>query len=295
MRWFQRPGLPTVVSVFISVVATWVSQVVTNDNAMQIALGLLTGIAALQLSELWQMHARTPLVAELEQALTDESLYEPMKKIMAASKRIPDKVPRGHPCHRLFEERKRSAVDQGANIVEELANGRLVVSDPDQQFKFAIDLLALATKHVQAISFRDEDFWESEAGERYLDLNQKLVKREGEVERIFVLDSDESVEAWRPEIERHMRLGVKVYILPPNRKGPDDEQDFVIYDDRFVRKADPVEKSGSRKRATLSVVSVEVNEYRQLFQNLAYRSQLAEAYFAGLDARATMQPAEPPA
>ena len=251
---------------------------------MQLVVGLLTGVAALQIGELWQMHARTPLVARLEEALVDPLLYQHLEQIITANARLNQRLAPASRYAFTFRRRANECLGEAAHVMDELAAGRLVVTDPDQQFKFSIDLVANARRSVRAVSFRDEEFWESEAGERYLKHNEHLLKRgasrrRGGVSRIFVLDSHEIILQLKPVIDRHIALGVTVYILPPNVQVPSDLEDFVVYDDQCVRFAEPLEFSGSRKRATLSINPPDVTRYVSKFQQMVLRSLPAQTYF----------------
>lgn len=284
MRWFHRPGVPALASAAFGLLGGWASQLVTNDQAMQLVLGLLTGVAALQMGELWQMHARTPLVAKLEEALVDPLLYQYLEQIITAHARLDQRLAPASRYAFTFRRRANECLGEAAHVMDELAAGRLVVSDPDQQFKFSIDLVANARRSVRAVSFRDEEFWESEAGERYLKHNEHLLRRTGPrrrggVVRIFVLDSDEIIMRLKPVIVRHIALGVTVYILPPSVQVPSDLEDFVVYDDQCVRFAEPLEFAGSRKRATLSVNPPDVARYIAKFQQMTLRSVPAQTYF----------------
>jgi hypothetical protein len=279
MRWFQRPGLPILVSACIAVIAAWASQLVTHDLGVQLTLGLLAGIAVLQVCGLWQSHARTPLQAKLEEALIDEQLYKNLDRIITSSGRLTARLSQGPDCGFLFEARKAECLAGAANVMDQIAAGRLIVSDPDQSDKLAVDLATLARTSMLAISYRDEDFWGSEAGESYLKQNKRLIDKKGEVQRIFVLGSDQMIQRLKPIIDRHTRLGVKTFLLPPVKQTPADHEDFVVVDDAYVRHAEPVEFAGSRKRATLTVEPVDVTRYVAKFQEMLARCQSAEAYF----------------
>jgi hypothetical protein len=293
LRWFHRPGVPALASAAFGLLGGWASQLVTNDQAMQLVVGLLTGVAALQIGELWQMHARTPLVAKLEEALVDPLLYQHLEQIITANARLNVRLAPASRYAFTFRRRADECLGEAAHVMDELAAGRLVVSDPDQQFKFSIDLVANARRSVHAVSFRDEEFWESEAGERYLKHNEHLLKRglyrrRGGVSRIFVFDSDEIILQLKPVIDRHIALGVAVYILPPSVQVPSDLEDFVVYDNQCVRFAEPLEFAGSRKRATLSINPPDVAKYASKFQQMMLRSLPAQAYFEAHAAAASV-------
>ena len=105
--------------------------------------------------------------------------------------------------------------------------------------------------------------------------------------RIFVLDSDEIIMAMRPTIERHTTIGVTVYIMPPAARFPSDLEDFVVYDDQYVRFAEPLEFAGSKKRATLSVHPPDVVEYVAKFEQMVLRSLPASEYFESRESPTT--------
>lgn len=289
MPWYRRPTLPTVVSVAIGITSAWAAELITHEGALRLIIGMLAGVAALQLGELWQVHARTPLLSKLEEILTAPALYRQVETMVEANSRIALLTNRHEVCRRLFEMRRDDCLSTTTIAMQELAGGRLSVSDPDQQYKFAVDLVGLARHSVRAVSYRDEEFWTLLPGARYLELNEKLIAGSGVVQRVFVLESEAKIIAQRSVIETHASKKIEAYVLLPQEQRPADREDFVLYDDSFVRFAQPIEYEGSKKRATLSLDEVDVRRYADKFQDLLLRSVLAKSYFEELDKRNTLE------
>lgn len=273
-------------SVTFGMIVGWLAEMLSHPDSVQWLMGLVAGVIGLQLSEISRVQARTPLLAKLEGALTDSVLYPHLQKLVDANAEWHRLMAFTPECLPLFEQQRIDLLTRAQISLQEMANGRMSVSDPDQQYVFAIDLVSRAKKKVCAVSYRDDEFWEIEAGVRYLEHNRALIASSGAVQRIFVADDAEKLLSQRQVMEHQIAAGIEVFVIPPARLEPTDKEDFVVYDGRFVRYAEPVEFKGSRKRATLSVDAVEVVQYGNRFTNMLLRSIKATDYFTRIDTQA---------
>lgn len=132
--------------------------------------------------------------------------------------------------------------------------------------------------HLRAVSYEDESWWSSGAGDRYLDLHEDLNSRHVEMTRIFIIDHD-TAKKLRTTLERHVALQIDTYVLSPDEVGERYHRDFVIYDDGLLREADSTDLSTDRKEAVftddpwrISKALLDFNELRTIA-----RSNLAQA------------------
>lgn len=100
---------------------------------------------------------------------------------------------------------------------------------------------------LRAVSYQDETWWGSKAGDRYLDLHEDLRDRV-DMTRIFIVPEN-IVTTLTPTFQRHIELGIQTYILDPDEVNDYYWRDFVIYDDTLLREADSTDTSNERKLA----------------------------------------------
>jgi hypothetical protein len=284
VRWYQNPMVPALVGAVFGTVSALLSTFAGHDNLLQIAVGILVGVATLQLGELWQIHARTPRMSRLEGVLSDEVLFKHVETLLDANSAIEEISRHQGSMAEFFRKERQRCLGRALFTLEELKLGRIRINDPDTQYQFAVDLAGAAKKKIETVSYRDEEFWTLAAGERYLQHNEALTGQKGTVERVFIYEDEDSVLQQRDVVRRHIAKKVTAYILPVNRVTDGDRKDYVIYDDRFVRYAETVGVDGSRKTATLDVNELKVEEYRVQFRNLVNRSIPAETYIQMLEA-----------
>lgn len=285
MPWYERALLPTIIGAAVTIAVIFAAELIDQQIiALRIIMGLTAGIITLQLGDVWEAHARTPRLAKLEEALTDPVLYERLQTIIDANTESHRLAAHNHTCEALFRERREQALADATIVMQEIAKGKLRVADPDRQYSLAVDLVGLAKSSVKAVSYRDEDFWRMKAGTRYLEFNRALIARHGTVQRVFVL-SEDALISQRSVIETHVAMGIEGHILPPANQQPPDSEDFVVYDDEFVRFAEPLEFEGSAKQATLSVDSTDVARYNRKFSELLLRSVTVNEFYEELDQR----------
>ena len=132
--------------------------------------------------------------------------------------------------------------------------------------------------HLRAVSYEDESWWSSGAGDRYLELHEDLKNRGVDMTRIFIVTWEKAKEL-RVTLERHVALGIATYILSPDEISEWYHRDFVIYDDVLLREADSNETNSERKEAVFTDDPPRVNsalvDFNELFA--IAKSNLADA------------------
>jgi hypothetical protein len=278
VRWALASALVSLGSVLLA------GQVKVSTLAAW-TFGMIVAAVSLQLGELRAAHTRTPLLSTLELSLTDPELSAQIQDLVRYHFEVEDQIAPHGRCADLFRDQRRESLSEARTSVRELARGHLEVRDSDKQFKFAVDLAGLAERTVETVSYRDEDFWKSQAGDEYFRHNQSLVASGGSVVRVFVFESDDDVLDNEATILRHIDAGFTVYILPDSERRPADEEDFVIYDGSFVRYAEPLSFRGSEKRATLSVDDLDIQKYSRRFDDLRLRCRGGREFLQQLKAK----------
>lgn len=79
-----------------------------------------------------------------------------------------------------------------------------------------------------------------------------------------------------------MKLDIEVRIIKKARLKEQDWQDFVIYDDKYVRWAKPTTDTGSNtlKHATVTMKENEVKQFMERFENLLAKSMDATEFYS---------------
>ena len=158
--------------------------------------------------------------------------------------RLVEGAGRMNPLEELQLRFARHQVDDLANLLEGLRSGRAEHEgeDPDwllgltQTAATSIDATSL-TSFDRHRGFVDEgDFWASDLGLRYLDLQRKAIDRGVTVRRLFLLTEDALDEE---QLERlvapHRQIGVHTNIVRPDDVHflhQNDLEDFIVFDNR---------------------------------------------------------------
>lgn len=134
---------------------------------------------------------------------------------------------------------------------------------------------------LKAVSFQDDEWWNSADGAAYLNIHRDLKVRGVEMTRIFLV-SGESQASLGHTLREHLEIGIRTYALSLDLI--DNPEDFVIYDEQFVRRASSIDPEDLNvKDATLHDDQVEVRLALRAFEHL-YRQ--AEAYGGRVTAEA---------
>ncbi len=224
----------------------------------------------MQIGELYRKYELSDKLEILDDALTNKHLFEFFEQIIYSHRKIED-VKRDYPfIQKFFDDRVMITRARLDSDWAELGTGRVIIDEPITELTFTSDILATAQKNVWAVSFRDEDYWDLPEGQAYLEQHQILLSKGISVARIFILDKDD-INSQRKMIFIQIKMGIKAYVLRSEHVSVQEREDFVIYDEAYVRFAKPIENTGTLKAATLSLQAEEVRQYLSRFKYL--RSQ----------------------
>ncbi len=255
----------------------------TPEAQLPWVMGILAAIFSLQLRTAIVGAAITPKLAELERSVAYPEVYEFVLKVLNAWEAC-KRVPADPEIARLFRECLEAMTH--APEWSEVPNGRAIFGET-RELTLITELIGIASKNVDAVSFGDEEFWSRPEGANYLAETARAVKKRGlKVVRIFVLTA-EQIRLQRDSILTHRAAGIECYILDPPVQVQMDKEDFVIYDNKMVRYARALPQSGLLKTAYLSVVPGDLASYRNRFQQMKRRSVEASAYYAAREKQET--------
>jgi hypothetical protein len=159
--------------------------------------------------------------------------------------RLVESAGRLNPLEELQLRFARHQVDDLANLLEGLRSGRAEHEgeDPD----WLLGLTRTARKTIDATSltsldqhrgFVDEgDFWASDLGLRYLDLQRKAIERGVTVRRLFLLTEDAIDEqALEKLLAPHRQIGVVTNVVRPEHVHflhQNDLEQFILFDGKI--------------------------------------------------------------
>jgi len=255
----------------------------TPEAQLPWVMGILAAIFSMQLRTAIVGAAVTPKLAELERSVAYPEIYDFVVKVLNAWEAC-KRVPADPEIARLFRESLEAMTH--APEWTEVPNGRAIFGET-RELTLITELIGIASKNVDAVSFGDEEFWSRPEGANYLAETARAVQDRGlKVVRIFVLTA-EQIRVQRDSILAHRKAGIECYILDPQVQVQMDKEDFVIYDNKVVRYARALPQSGLLKTAYLSVVPGDLASYRNRFQQMKRRSVEASSYFAARETRET--------
>jgi hypothetical protein len=228
----------------------------------------------------------------LEQALANDELFDHVSKAVAAFEEV-SRLQREHPQYRdVLANHLHQLYRESEQQFDLIGDGVIVIRDPAEEIPFAYECLHLIAAEMLAISYGEREFWNLPEGDEYLRQQKKVIDDGGKrIQRIFLLKTDELTEQ-KEAITKQLVAGVDVRILlldaPAVDRGEDpiQPQDFILYDGRYVRTAQPVDpedKTGLHKRAALNLSPDFVAGYKNKYSTLHSKSQPAIDIFQGLE------------
>jgi hypothetical protein len=256
----------------------------SHDPVLDLIVAAVASVLVIQLAETLRSHQLTRRMQSLERALDSETTYawldEQLNDLAEFSGLL-----RKHPGARsLFDEFLAESYGALADSLESLSTGTINVNDTARELTFNKDcLLHLAHKEVWAVSYQDGSFWDDPEGKDFLLLHDEKIKADVVIHRIFVL-TEEELAAQKPTIVAQMARKIQCRILLlDSESGRDFEpEDFVVYDETFVRAANLVKEGPTTtlKRAVLSCDPRKVRAYLQKRNDFKTRSEPAADVFA---------------
>jgi transcriptional regulator with XRE-family HTH domain len=91
-----------------------------------------------------------------------------------------------------------------------------------------------AKSTIRAVSYQDEQWWESKHGRDYLRLHDEVRNKGIEITRIFLVPEDKQRDL-KKTFERHVELGIPTFVMSPHDVKIELCRDFVIFDDDLLR------------------------------------------------------------
>jgi transcriptional regulator with XRE-family HTH domain len=91
-----------------------------------------------------------------------------------------------------------------------------------------------AKSTIRAVSYQDEQWWESKRGRDYLRLHDEVRNAGIQITRIFLV-SEEKQPDLKQTFERHVELGISTFVMSPRDVKVELCRDFVIFDEDLLR------------------------------------------------------------
>lgn len=252
----------------------------THDPILDLIVAAVASVLVIQLAETLRTHHLSKRMQSLERALDSETTYSRLDDQLNHLTDLSSLL-RKHPEARSsFDEFLDDAYHRLTDSLESLAAGTINVEDPARELTFNKDCLQhLGQKEVWAISYQDGTFWDDPEGKDFLSLHDEKIKAGVLIHRIFLLTNKELIEQ-KAIIESQIARKIQCRILLRDSTSGKDihPEDFVIYDETFVRAAKLVAEGPTTtlKRAVLSCDARRVRHYLQKRNDFKTRSEPAE-------------------
>ena len=93
-----------------------------------------------------------------------------------------------------------------------------------------------AKSTIRAVSYQDEQWWESKRGRDYLRLHDEVRNKNKNIEitRIFLVPEDRQPDL-KKTFERHVELGISTFVMSPHDVGAELCRELVIFDEELLR------------------------------------------------------------
>lgn len=257
-----------------------------HDPILDLIVAAVVSVLVIQIAETLRSHHLSKRMQSLERALDSATTYARLDhqlNHLAAVSSLLQKHPGARP---LFDEFLADAYNELNDSLELFSAGTINVNDPARELTFNKDcLLHLAHKEVWAISYQDGPFWDEPEGKDFLALHDEKITAGVTIHRVFLLKNDE-IANQKAIIEAQIekRIHCRILLLDsPSNHGVKPE-DFVVYDEVFVRAANLVAEGPTTtlKEAVLSCDTRKVRLYLQKRNDFKTRSEPAEDVFKRL-------------
>jgi hypothetical protein len=264
---------------FVGVVCAVFSQ---HDIVVDVIAGLTTSVLAVQIGEILGHSSLSGKLESLERALDSKITYERIHSILNNLESIDQIRIRCSEAVPFIHESLNSCFTKLNSSLALIASGEIRIDDTSRELTTNKDfLLKLPSKQVCAVSYQDEKFWDDPEGIDFLQAHKTIIAHGREIHRIFVLKKDDAA-GQEATIRKQMALGVSCYIVIEESIGAEYHEDFVLYDNKYVRFARLVSEtiSSQYKVATLSSESDRVTRYLNNWKYLILKSKKAEEFYA---------------
>jgi hypothetical protein len=281
----------TVLSIVLGVVATIILAFVghSHPNIVQdIIAGMAVTILSFQISELWHHRKLSPQMASLERALKDPDFFRIVDETIDLWE-VTCEMKRQYPrCLDFYIEKEREIFENTVTELRALSKGDIKIESEARELTANRDfLLKLPERMVCAISYQDGAFWSEEAGKKFLAAHESVIStKRVDVTRIFIMNKS-ALETQRSVIEHQLALGINCQVVNETDIPAKYREDFVIYDNKYVRYAKLVAETPQTtlKTATLTADHGTVATYREKYDYLSLLAVAAKEYYAKIDSQ----------
>lgn len=213
------------IGLFISIAISVVMVLIGNDTIPSLTIGLLSTIITLIVDAIARIQKSEGLFLDatgLSKILTNKSIGASLQDITISY----EKIKRYNFRH--YDNIAQTAIDECRTKLSEIASGSVVVVAKTIQ-GYGVKGIEQVRRDVKVIHIGSMDFWDSDFGRKYFELNQAAIKRGVQITRIFAL-ATEDVQNSLEKLNEQERAGVRVFIVKPKRVN----SEFVIFDDEIL-------------------------------------------------------------
>ncbi len=224
-------------------------------------------------------------IAFLEPAITDQYFLDTLCRLANSYKRVQQLKQQHERCKEFFEWKENSIFEFMLPELEQLAQQRVIINNESKELTTNKDfLIKLPLREVRAVSYQDDGFWDEPEGKDFLEAHIVMIEKRVIINRIFILTKNE-ITSQRAVIEEQIRMQINVRIIEAEKLKDGEREDFVIYDDTYVRFARLYEDTGTNtlKHATLIMNPDKVKEFIERYKSLYARSTDATDFYTKLD------------
>lgn len=257
-RWLDPILL---IGLTISITISIVMVLTGNDSLSSLIIGLLSTIITLLIDVAARVQKAEKVfldAAGLSRILNDKFIGSSLQEIANKYENI--KSYNFNHYNNIAE----SAIDECRATLRDIASGSVVVKAKTIQ-AYGVKGIEQARQDVKAIHIGSMEFWSSDFGMRYLELNRAAVKRGVRITRIFALAPDDA-KNFLEKLKEQERAGIHVFIVDPSRI----EHEFVIIDNRVLIDFD-VDTNLDYRLERIVLESSQVKRKRDEFQALITR------------------------
>ena len=223
-------------------------------------------------------------IAFLEPAIKDDRFLNTLSNIAESYKEIQRLKTQYESCKDFFECKENLIFESMIPKLQQLAQRQVVIDKESKELTTNTDfLLKIPDQRVRAVSYQDGGFWDEPEGQNFLQAHVTSIAKNIHISRIFILDEDEFTTQ-RAVIESQADMGITVRVIDARKLKESEREDFVIYDENYVRFAKLHEDTGTNtlKHATLIVDTDKVKDFIERYESLYARSMDATDFYTAL-------------
>lgn len=260
-----------------------------NEPLLDVIVACVSGIFVIQIGEILRHHSVSKKMQSLERALDSEMAFSYIHAELDFLESIRNVKARFKKAVRFIEEIHIDSYNRFHRKLHSLAQGIVEIDEVTRELSTNNEFLReLPSRFVRAVSYLDGHFFQTPEGKKLLNTQSELVKNGIANTRIFILTGDPLKD---PTVDDIMQQGNEYKItclvvteatLRAKHFAPED---FVIYDDIYVRRAQWVGYGGSTpitplKTAVLLCGTEDIKQYEDKWVSFEMCSEPADKFFA---------------